>query len=59
MKKSYRKPQEGDVFILQPIKDKFYFGKVIQTNLESADSFINGMMLISYMTIAPLKKGFL
>lgn len=46
MKKSRKKPQEGDVFVLQPIKDVFYYGKVIQTNLKSVDSFINGMTLI-------------
>lgn len=46
MKKSTKKPQEGDVFVLQPIKDVFYFGKVIQTSLKSVDSFINGMILI-------------
>ncbi len=46
MKKSTKKPQEGDVFVLQPIKDMFYYGKVIQTNLRSVNSFINGMTLI-------------
>ena len=43
MKKSSKKPQEGDVFVLQPVIGKFYFGKVIQTDLKSLDSFINGM----------------
>lgn len=46
MKKSTKKPQEGDVFVLQPVKDMFYYGKVIQTNLKSVNSFINGMTLI-------------
>lgn len=46
MKKSLKSPQKGDVFILQPQKNVFYFGKVIQTDLESADSFIKGMTLI-------------
>ena len=46
MKKSRKKPQEGDVFVLQPMEGVFYFGKVIQTNLKSLDSFINGMTLI-------------
>lgn len=46
MKKSTKQPQEGDVFVLQPIRDMFYYGKVIQTNLRSVDSFINGMTLI-------------
>ena len=46
MKKSRKKPQEGDIFVLQPIEGVFYFGKVIQTNVESVDSFVNGMTLI-------------
>lgn len=46
MRKSRKKPQEGDVFVLQPIEGEFYFGKVIQTNLKSIDSFVNGMTLI-------------
>ena len=46
MKKSYKKPQVGDVFVLQPLKDNFYFGKVIKTNISSVDSFVNGMTLI-------------
>lgn len=46
MKKSLNIPQTGDVFALQPQKDVFYFGKVIQTGLKSEDSLINGMTLI-------------
>ena len=46
MKRSLAYPQEGDVFTLQPQKNIFYYGKVIRTNLKSADSFINGMTLI-------------
>ena len=36
MKKSLKSPQKGDVFILQPQKNVFYFGKVIQTDLAQA-----------------------
>ena len=46
MKKSYKKPQEGDVFVLQPIENIFFWGKVIETNVKSRDSFVNGMTLI-------------
>ena len=46
MKKSRKKPCVGDVFVLQPYEEKYYFGKVIQTNLESTDSFVKGMNLI-------------
>lgn len=56
MKKSNKKPQEGDVFVLQPIKDMFYYGKVIQTNLRSVDSFINGMTLIYIYMYCSINK---
>lgn len=46
MKKSRKTPCEGDVFVLQPIENVFYYGKVIKTNLISKDSFVNGMTLI-------------
>lgn len=56
MKKSSKKPKEGDVFVLQPIKDTFYFGKVIQTNLKSVDVFINGMTLIYIYKYCSISK---
>ena len=46
MKKSRKKPCTGDIFVVQPFPDKYYYGKVIQTDLQSTDSFINGMFLI-------------
>lgn len=46
MCRSRKKPKAGDVFIVQPEKGIFYFGKVIQTDIVSSDSFINGMSLI-------------
>ena len=46
LKKSYKKPKEGDIFVLNPKKDLYCFGKVIMTNVESRDSFVNGMNLI-------------
>ena len=56
MKKSSKKPQEGDVFVLQPVIGKFYFGKVVQTNLKSIDSFINGMTLIYIYKCCSIEK---
>ena len=56
MKKSSKKPQEGDVFVLQPVIGKFYFGKVIQTDLKSLDSFINGMTLIYIYNYCSIEK---
>ncbi len=46
MNKSINNPHEGDVFVLQPKKNVFYFGKVIQTDLKSEDSLISGTILI-------------
>lgn len=46
MKKSKKQPKEGDVFVLNPRKEVFCFGKVIMTNIVSRDSFVNGMNLI-------------
>lgn len=46
MKKSRKKPCDGDIFVLQPFPRRFYYGKVIQTDLQSTDSFIRGMLLI-------------
>ena len=46
MKKTRKRPKEGDVFALQPISGMFYFGKVIQTDVKSTDSFVNGATLI-------------
>ena len=57
MKKSSKAPQEGDVFVLQPISDIFYYGKVIRTNLKSVDSFINGMTLIYIYKYCSINKG--
>jgi len=46
MKKSRKAPREGDVFVVQPFAGIFYYGKVIQTNISSQDSCVNGMLLI-------------
>ncbi len=44
--KSNKKPKEGDIFVLKPKNELFCFGKVIMTNVESRDSFVNGMNLV-------------
>lgn len=46
MKKSRKKPQKGDIFVVQPFQNIFYYGKVIETDIRSKDSFVNGMFLI-------------
>ena len=44
------------MFVLQPVIGKFYFGKVIQTDLKSLDSFINGMTLIYIYNYCSIEK---
>lgn len=46
LKKSKTIPKVGDIFVIEPKKNQYYYGKVIKTNLISKDSFINGMNLI-------------
>lgn len=46
MGKSRKPPKEGDVFLVQPFSRVYYYGKVIRTHLESADSCVRGMNLI-------------
>lgn len=46
IKKSRVKPKQGDIFVVQPVINVFYYGKVIKTELESTNSFIKGMSLI-------------
>ena len=46
LKKSRKKPKEGDVFVLNPKKDIYCYGKVIEVGVKSRDSFVNGMYLI-------------
>ena len=56
MKKSRKTPRQGDVFVVRPFQDTFYYGKVIQTNIHSKQSFVNGMFLIfiyDKMSITP------
>src|SRR5690606_22860027 len=46
MKKSRKPPVEGDVFVIQPKENNFYFGKVIKTKIESTNQAFTGMNLI-------------
>ncbi|MWC27055.1 immunity 26/phosphotriesterase HocA family protein [Paenibacillus sp. MMS18-CY102] len=46
MKKSRKRPVAGDVFVIQPKESHFYFGKVIQTNIQGKNLNFVGMNLI-------------
>lgn len=46
LKKTRKKPKEGDVFVLNPKMDLYCYGKVIEVGVKSKDSFVNGMYLI-------------
>ena len=46
MKRSNKEPEIGDIFIIQPEKELYYYGKVIQTKINSINVFYKGMYLI-------------
>ena len=46
MKKSRKRPIAGDVFVIQPKEGDYYFGKVIQTNIQGKNRNFQGMNLI-------------
>ena len=46
MKRSRKKPQAGDVFVIQPLSGRYLYGRVIRTNLPSNDPLIKGWNLI-------------
>ena len=46
MNQSRKYPKEGDIFLVQPLQNVYYYGKVIQTQIKSRDSLVNGMNLI-------------
>lgn len=46
MKKSRKKPVEGDIFVIQPVEKIFVYGKVILTNIKSSNVLVNGMCLV-------------
>jgi hypothetical protein len=58
MKKTKNNPSEGDVFVIQPLEGKYYYGKVILANLQSKDSFINGMTLVYIYNKRSFQKVF-
>jgi hypothetical protein len=46
MKKSRKRPIEGDVFVIQPKENNYCFGKVIKTDIQSKNMNFQGMNLI-------------
>jgi hypothetical protein len=46
IKKSSKKPKMGDIFRLTVREDLHCFGRVILTDIQSRDSFVNGMNMI-------------
>ncbi len=46
MRKSDRKPEIGDVFVVQPQENEYYLGKVIESNVISENLNFKGMNLI-------------
>jgi hypothetical protein len=47
MKASRKKPKVGDIFVVQPLHEIYYYGHVVDTNIQNPTNlFINGMCLI-------------
>ena len=46
LKKTRKKPKEGDIFVLNTKRDLYCYGKIIEVGVKSKDSFVNGMYLI-------------
>ena len=43
---SFRKRREGEVFVIEPIKNMYFFAKVIKTQIQIDDSIMNGGHLV-------------
>lgn len=46
MQKTRKRPKIGDVFVVQPLRDRYYFGKVLETNIQGTNVMFEGMVLI-------------
>lgn len=53
----HKKRKEGEVFVIEPLKDTFLFGKVIRTQIPTIDPNMNGghLIFIYQQTINPLE----
>lgn len=49
IKRKRKRPQEGDVFVLSPRENVYFYGKVLKSNIETVDndSFIEGNNVIA------------
>ncbi|MFC1946271.1 immunity 26/phosphotriesterase HocA family protein, partial [Chloroflexota bacterium] len=51
IKKSYKEPETGDVFALQPKEGVYYYGKVIRSKVESKNIMFKGWYLVFIFNI--------
>ncbi|MUT68329.1 immunity 26/phosphotriesterase HocA family protein [Paenibacillus sp. NEAU-GSW1] len=56
MQKSRKKPLEGDVFVIQPKENHYYFGKVIKTKIVSKNIMFSNMNLIFVYNCLSINK---
>jgi len=52
------KPKEGDIFVLEPVKGTYYFGRIIIGAIKSKFALMNGMPLIYIYNIAKDNKDY-
>ncbi|MEN6312659.1 MAG: immunity 26/phosphotriesterase HocA family protein [Clostridiaceae bacterium] len=46
MNPSRKRPKEGDIFVIQPKENVYFYGKIIRTNLPSTNGAVRGWNLI-------------
>lgn len=46
IKRTRKKPIVGDVFVIQPRKSLYFYGKVIKVNIEATNPFLKGMNIV-------------
>ncbi|MFF2158118.1 immunity 26/phosphotriesterase HocA family protein [Paenibacillus chitinolyticus] len=46
LKRTRKNPQDGDIFVMEPKENLFYFGKVINDSVESKNPFFKGWYLV-------------
>ncbi|MFE5321501.1 Imm26 family immunity protein [Paenibacillus sp. NPDC056579] len=56
MKSSRKRPTSGDTFVIQPMEGRYFFGRVVLTNIESKHPFFKGWNLLYIYNKSSIKK---
>ncbi len=55
LKRTRKKPQDGDIFVMEPKENLFYFGKVINDSVESKN-LKDGILFIFTIPLLTLNR---